>query len=93
VSKPPSASSAQSSDGWRPIESAPKDGTHILACANYPSNPYSATWTFNQRPPTVVHWFPEPGEEGFYLSHGTGDLPPFEATHWMPLPNPPGEPS
>ena len=74
---------------WRPISSAPKDGTHFLACDA--RVPYSESWTFNQRPPTVVHWWGNPGEEGFYTSvNELEPQTPFEATHWKPLGEPPG---
>lgn len=69
---------------WRDIATAPKDGTHILACdARVPYGPH---WGFNHRPPTVVHWWANPGEEGFYTSvNETEPLAPFPATHWKPL--------
>lgn len=70
---------------WKPASEAPKDGTHILACRG----PYRATWGFTQSPPAVVHYWSNPGEEGFYLSHGLvegsyNDVP-FEFTHWRSL--------
>lgn len=73
--------------GWAPIESAPKDGTHILACND--TTPYGPHWGFNQRPPMVVHYWSNPGEEGFYLSHNSGQDGPAALTHWHPLPTPP----
>lgn len=77
---------ARSQAGWRTIDSAPKDGTHILACAG----PYNKTWTFAHRPPCVIHYWDNPGEEGFYLSAGGyPDELAFQATHWMPLSAPP----
>ena len=70
---------------WQPIETAPRDGTHIFVCRE--TNKFSENWTFQQSPPTVAHWF----EDGFYTSVNTDMLPetPYEATHWMPLPEPP----
>lgn len=70
---------------WQPIETAPKDGTHILAC--HAGRPYDDTYTFNQAPPSVVHWFGWPEDAaGFYLSVALGDQKlPFEYTHWKPL--------
>jgi hypothetical protein len=62
---------------WQPIETAPKDGTHILA------------WR-NNNPPTVVHWFDDPEAPGFYTSvNEIAPNYPFNPTHWMPLPEPP----
>lgn len=76
-------------NGWRLAESAPKDGTHILACRG----PYNEHWGFDQSPPAVVHYWSNPGEEGFYLSHGLVDGSyndaPFEFTHWRKLAEPP----
>lgn len=70
--------------GWRSMESAPKDGTHILACRV----PIGIRTTCNTHPPTVVHWF----DDGFYTSvNEMAPERPFEATAWMPLPPPPVE--
>jgi hypothetical protein len=73
------------SAGWRPISSAPRDGTHILACqANT-----SFGWFDGAKAPevqTVVHWWGNPGEEGFYTSvNELAPEHPFAATHWKPL--------
>jgi hypothetical protein len=61
-------------DGWRPIETAPKD-VHILA--------YKESWG-----PVEAHW--EWGDdedyEGWIATHHDQD---FEPTHWRPLPQPP----
>ena len=73
---------------WRPITEASKDGTHILACDAH--RPYDAAWTFDQRPPTVIHWFDGGEFEGWYTS--VNELEPrstFPATHFMPLPSAP----
>ena len=75
---------------WQPIESAPKDGTHILAAR---FDPFSAGFGwFNGEHvhyQDVVHYWSKKGEEGFYASNGP-DVP-LHFTHWMPLPNPPKE--
>lgn len=68
----------------QPIETAPKDGTHILAWRT----PIGIRTTNNTHPPTVVHWFDDPDEPGFYTSvNERAPEHPFEATHWMPLPH------
>lgn len=72
---------------WHPIETAPRDGTHILAFRL----PIGIRFTNLTNPPTVVHWFNDPEEPGFYTSvNELAPEHPFGATHWMPLPAPPG---
>lgn len=75
---------------WQPIETAPRDGTHILAC--HAGRFGDVTCTFNQVPPSVVHWFGWPEDAaGFYLSVALGEQKtPFEYTHWKPLGPEPG---
>lgn len=58
---------------WQPIETAPKDGTFVLAYR--PCDPYFEPMYFNDG---IWHWF-------------DGDSPSFQPTHWMPLPDPPGD--
>jgi hypothetical protein len=84
----PSESSviAELSMTWQPIETAPKDGTHILAYRK----PIGIRFTNNTNPPTVVHWFDDEDEPGFYTSvNERAPDYPFNPTHWMPLPAPP----
>jgi hypothetical protein len=61
---------------WKPIESAPKDGTEVLLA--YPGGIVkSGKWTLFG---------------GYYEEHwADGERPRFGAdpTHWMPLPPPP----
>jgi hypothetical protein len=65
------------------IDTAPKDGSHILAWRI----PIGIRVTNNTHPPTVVHWFNDPEEPGFYTSvNERAPEHPFEATHWSPLP-------
>jgi hypothetical protein len=72
---------------WQPIETAPKDGTHILAYRL----PIGIRFTNNTNPPTVVHWFDDPDEPGFYTSvNERAPEYPFNPTHWKPLDAPPG---
>ena len=68
------------------IETAPKDGTHILAWRV----PVGIRVTNNTNPPTVVHWFDDPDEPGFYTSvNERAPEHPFNPTHWERLPDPP----
>lgn len=79
--------------GWQPIATAPKDGTHILACIA--DKPFG--WTIDgPLPPvqTVVHWWHVEGEEGFYPSVQQWEGPddqPLSVTHWKPLDSPQGD--
>jgi hypothetical protein len=67
---------------WRPIETAPKDGSHILACRM----PIGIRVTVNTNPPTVVHWFDDPNDPGFYTSvNAVAPEYPYNPTHWQPL--------
>lgn len=66
---------ARPSAGWRPIASAPRDGTRILG--------HRARWTECK---AVVFWSADWGD--WYCVGGT---PFLGATHWMPLPPGPEE--
>lgn len=57
---------------WHPIETAPKDGTYILA-----------VWARNKTT-CLAFW-----DEKEWNRVGSGGIFPIEATHWMPLPEPP----
>jgi len=64
---------AVASPAWRPMETAPKDGRHVLLIARggYPD---------------VGRWFDcGVNEVGFWAVHAIR----WEPTHWMPLPAPP----
>lgn len=76
---------------WKPIETAPKDGTKVLASR------HDYLW------PEVVYWQEydaetreETGEDGYWAFAGellANVADPFDAdtlpTHWQPLPEPP----
>lgn len=61
---------------WRPIDTAPKDGTHILANLETRSEQWQET----------LFW---DGAEEWWWSVRKGDYIEYEVTHWMPLPQPP----
>src|SRR6266851_2617052 len=61
---------------WRPIETAPKDGTMILTFVpwlTYPKTLFWAKYADEWRCPA------------------TEDAHKYEPTHWLPLPTPPSE--
>lgn len=82
---------------WQPIETAPRDGTHILVtqagrgglgyCGPLNEHGFKslADWC------DVVHWFDDPADPGFYSTSWGGDQDaPFDGlTDWQPLPAPP----
>lgn len=63
---------------WQPIETAPKDGTHVLAAVRGLTRIVS--WGKTSHVPLY----------GFCLAdQGAEDSDLCEPTHWMPLPEPP----
>ena len=60
--------------GWKPIETAPKDGTEILAW----SDRYGTL---------VVFWY-ERKSAWLWTSHDLEGDEELNATHWMPLSSP-----
>ncbi len=76
---------------WKTIESAPKDGTLILA---FGKGVDGFRWPVGQEMPSqvaVAQWrelrLADEEFRGFWRSH----LSWFKPTHWMPLPAPPSE--
>lgn len=73
---------------WRPIETAPKDGTRVVLLGTLASNP-----DFGVRA-CVSQWC-EDGAEPYHLRGGgwpwssPGLSDRFLPTHWMPLPDAP----
>jgi hypothetical protein len=69
-------------DDWQPIETAPQDGTYILAIRAAPSH--------DQTIPNIIVWNP-------WLTNWADNYAPdarpvlHQPTHWMPLPPPPME--
>lgn len=61
---------------WRPIETAPKDGTELIASRFWGDGSVVA----------IMHWLPLDGD-GFWDSDGWDA--DWEPTHWIPLPPPP----
>lgn len=72
------------SDGWRPIDTAPKDGTKILL-GYFPKPTYDGSSVMKSC--EVAFW--HSGHQkwcGRALLNAEGY---FSPTHWMPLPEPP----
>ena len=66
---------------WRTIDSAPKDGTQILAFYPY--------WNGHKNYQVVVHWCGW-GNGVWQISASGGNIiDGKEPTHWKPLPQPP----
>jgi len=64
---------------WQPIETAPKDGSWFLAF-NPNSNMCWAPYEF-------ASWTTDWSGRSYYCQEDTSEE--TEATHWMPLPEPP----
>ena len=64
------------SDGWQPIETAPKGGTYILLFGMHTRSALSVM--------IVARW---DGDTWQSSDDGYGAY--IEPTHWMPLPEPP----
>lgn len=67
--------------GWQPIETAPKDGTEILVSDSRCLDGFMQVVCWDDDRPDNYSW-------------ATSDGPSFHAdafTHWMPLPEPPGD--
>ena len=75
---------------WQPAETAPKDGTWILALNNR-GNPAVVIWSeWAHHPngrisPGWIHPF-STGEASTFWNGGNGSL----LEYWMPIPHPPG---
>jgi hypothetical protein len=68
---------------WRPIETAPRDGTHILVWV-HDDSPLRRYLGEHQSGCSIAAWTDHNG--GGWAMNRFG-----EPTHWMPLPTPPQE--
>lgn len=92
-----------SHDNWQPIETAPKDGTHILAYGNGTDSITREVGKPMLPMFAVVYWwehkhedFEDAGNGLFRKVHKTSlgnwrgnSFSWFNPTHWMPMPSPP----
>lgn len=65
---------------WRPIETAPKDGTTLLLCG--PGHSIACGWWEEE-----VNGYNDPGwTDGTVQSFGYETVTKLDPTHWMPIP-------
>ena len=72
-------------DGWKPIETAPRDGTAILAYASRAA----AEGKLERSQGMKVTWWRSNRERDGFTGWGEFNDAFWPATHWMPLPKPP----
>lgn len=93
--RPPSAPAVRPDaqpDAWRPIETAPKDGTEIDIWVEWPEydNGFGLVPAHGSRLPDAK-WIDRDWKAGQYSLHQYSAKP--RATHWMPAPLPPQTPT
>lgn len=85
---------AEQAQVWRPIETAPMDGTRVMLWRGSPhigtwaemviAEWYDGAWSWpTDNPSTHGEWSPDDLVNGYYSREGF--------THWMPLPATPAE--
>lgn len=82
----------RSTDPWRPIETAPQDGSAVLVMRDiWPGTSTGRAEQCNGHNTYVAEWWAE--EEGgawvCYMDRVEEPRCPIKPTHWMPLPKPP----
>jgi len=80
--------------GWKPIETAPKEWILLLGYFNESGKWRTVRGEWFCQEEIDDQWeFPENGRPGWYETCVNADDPPncwpIEPTHWMPLPTPP----
>ena len=76
---------SQSKDDWRPIETAPDDGTEILVCMTH-NLPDCGAWE-------TIMWVDWQRGPYVWPNYERRIDIPFPPTRWQPLPPPPDSPS
>lgn len=74
---------------WKPIESAPRDGTWVLICQSHGTDSRDDFGSFVHR---AAWWASENDGSGAWIVYNAQPLDPecfFEPTHWMQIPEPP----
>jgi hypothetical protein len=67
--------------GWKPIDTAPRDGTGIILYSDGEC-----------APPVIAQWDDMWTDGAWIVQHGSASIRlswVFNPTHWMPLPTPP----
>lgn len=74
----------QEREAWKPISSAPKDGTTFVALLNYNdgAEPECA----------VIRWTGRANFPWYGHTEGSQGMAEWVPTHWLPLPSPPVQP-
>ena len=87
------STSQSAKSGWQPIETAPKDGTAILAFGRCPATSFVNPETGEERPYPPVQAVVEWESPNKYFPTGgwclTAGVESFDAEKWQPLPEPP----
>ena len=77
---------------WQPIETAPKDGEHILVSFGtmgiWQVSWCAPAWAEHDDKDSWI-WCVDDNKHGPYALRGYNDEGPRAPTHWMPLPAPP----
>ena len=81
LATPPTAQA----EGWRPIETAPKDGSYLLLWEQYSDAPFVGYWSGGSWSVSHEHVDAEGGWDGANVV----DALSMPITHWMPIPAPP----
>jgi hypothetical protein len=75
---------------WRPIETAPKDGTFLLLSGGKPE--YLDWRDQDRQPPMVVAYYGGNTHAEWIISHPSMAFVSYDnPSHWMPLPEPPDD--
>jgi hypothetical protein len=82
---PPATEAASPAAGWRPIDTAPKDGSEVMLWSRYQTNPVIGEWCKNR------WWASVDGSRVIesQTDFGTDYLSVEVPSHWRPLPTPP----
>lgn len=70
---------------WKPIESAPRDGTRVLLCDRH----RGATWIGFYHPVYQSGYRPTNPWSSLMLNHEYQATPSWSPTHWQHIPEPP----